>query len=121
MSDHARSLQSVKVHYPFAQWAVSGLEDLNTAETCAAFARIFDNLIAKLIALGELAPEKAKLEAFREAVEALNELSEKDRSLIETGEREGLCALCNMVARAAGLDPSKYGQGEGPASEWREW
>jgi hypothetical protein len=42
-------------------------------------------------------------------------------NLIETGEREQLSELCNGIARAAGLDPTKYGGGEGPASEWRDW
>jgi hypothetical protein len=48
-------------------------------------------------------------------------MNRKDPTLIETDEREQLCELCNVVATAAGLDPKKYGGGEGPASEWRDW
>ena len=33
----------------------------------------------------------------------------------------GGCAQRNQIATAAGMDPKKYGSGEGPASEWREW
>jgi hypothetical protein len=71
--------------------------------------------------VGEQAPEKEKIAAFRQAVEALNALNENDESLIETGEREDLCELCSVIATAAGIDPKEYGDGEGPASEWREW
>lgn len=113
-------LNSAKEHYPFGQWAESGLEQY-TDEACASFAAVFDQLIEKLAALGESSPEENKIKAFQEAVEALNALNAADETLIETGEREDLCGLCNAVATAAGIDPGKYGNGEGPASEWREW
>jgi len=29
--------------------------------------------------------------------------------------------LFNQIAIQAGIDPEKYGDGEGPASEWRDW
>jgi hypothetical protein len=120
MSKYSKRLQATKAHYPFARWAASGLEQY-TDHACASFVRVFDNLIAKLISVGEMASEQEKLDAFHEAVDALNKLNDEDLSLIETGEREDLCDLCNVVASAAGLDPSKYGAGEGPASEWRDW
>ncbi len=82
---------------------------------------IFDKLISKLAALGPDATEQAKLSLFREAIEATNELNAQDEGLIETGEREDLCERANLVAVAAGLDPAKYGGGEGAATEWRDW
>ena len=113
-------MTETKGSYPFARWAQSGPGQY-TAEACASFVSVFDKLIEELAALGEQAPEKQKIAAFQRAVEALNALNEEDESLIETGEREDLCELCNVVAEAAGVDPSKYGDGEGPASEWRDW
>jgi hypothetical protein len=41
--------------------------------------------------------------------------------MIETGEREELCELFNLMAVDCGIDPGKYGGGEGLASEWRDW
>ena len=83
---------------------------------------IFDTLIADLISLGPDAPEADKLAKFETAVIALNHLDDElDNGFIETGEREDLCELCNSICTAAGMDPTKYGDGEGPASEWREW
>jgi hypothetical protein len=120
MDDYATRLAATKASYPFARWAESSLPQY-TKEACAQFAAVFDGLIQKLGALGDQAPEEAKLEAFHQAVLALNAINEEDSDLIETGEREDLCELCNVVAVAAGLDPEKYGDGEGPASEWRDW
>lgn len=120
MEDYPKRLDATKSAYPFKRWAESGLEQY-TEEACASVAQVFDELIRNLVALGEHAPEEKKIDAFKEAVVALNTLNEEDESLIETGEREELCELCNVVATAAGIDPSKYGGGEGPASEWRDW
>ncbi len=120
MSEHLNRLHAARDHYPFARWA-SSIPDLYTESVCAAFAGVFDRLIARLIALGPAASEEAKLRAFHDAVRALNELNQQDLGLIETGEREDLCELCNVMAKAAGLDPAKYGNGDGPADEWREW
>jgi hypothetical protein len=120
MSNYLNRLTATKEKYPFARWAKSGL-DQYTPEACAAFVSIFDFLITNLNTLGEQAPEEKKIALFKNAVESLNALNEEDESLIETGEREDLCELCNIVAVAAGIDPGKYGDGEGPASEWRDW
>jgi hypothetical protein len=120
MDEYSKNLTATKNSYPFTRWAESGLEQY-TVEACASFADVFDKLIQKLIALGKDASEANKIAAFKEAVEALNVLNETDESLIETGEREDLCELCNIVAVAAGIDPARYGSGEGPASEWRDW
>ena len=120
MEAYESELNGVKGHYPFARWQQSGL-DQYTEEACSAFAEIFDRLIADLAALGPEAAEAKKIELFKQAIEATNVLNEEDESLIETGEREELCELTNRIAVAAGIDPSKYGDGEGPASEWRDW
>jgi hypothetical protein len=120
MDPYAHQLAEIKARYPFRRWQESGL-DQYTPEACAACAEVFDGLIENLSTLGEQAPEAKKLECFRAAVAQLNALNEDDPCLIETGEREDLCELCNVVAVAAGLDPAKYGGGEGPASEWRDW
>ena len=106
--------------YPFTRWQQSGLEQY-TPEACAAFTAIFDRLVQNLVSAGEGATEQSKLEFLHQAVNELNTLNEEDESLIETGEREDLCALVNLVTVACGLDPKKYGDGEGPASEWRDW
>lgn len=120
MNTHAGSLDAVRANYPFRRWAESGLEQY-TAQACAAFSEVFDKLIDELVRMGPAATDELKLAAFEKAVIALNTLNDADESLIETGEREDLCELINVIASAAGLDPSKYGDGEGPASEWREW
>lgn len=120
MSDRSVGLDAVRATFPFRGWAESGLEQY-TAEACAAFSGVFDRLVDELVRMGPAAAEESKLAAFEKAVDALNLLSATDERLIETGEREELCDLFNRIADAAGLDPSKYGDGEGPASEWREW
>jgi hypothetical protein len=120
MSDYRAKFDSAVARYPFQRWLESGLEQY-TDESCAAFAGVFDRLITRLVNLGKDAAEQAKLDEIRVAVEELNALNEQDESLIETGEREDLCELVNLVTSACGLDPTKYGGGEGPASDWREW
>lgn len=120
MNEYEAKLNTAKAGYPFQRWQESGL-DQYTPEACSAFAAVIDKLIEELGQLGIDAAESIKLAAFEEAVVALNTLNEADESLIETGEREDLCELINTVAVAAGLDPSNYGDGEGPASEWRHW
>lgn len=120
MQDYLNKLKAAKADYPFKRWCESGLEQY-TPEACAAFTRIFDKLIADLGKLGVNAADEAKLAAIEQAVLALNDLDDEDERLIETDEREQLCELVNTIASAAGLDPKDYGDGEGPASEWREW
>lgn len=120
MGEYAANLEATKLKYPFARWRESGLEQY-TDRSCGAVAGIFDCLIESLITLGPGAANESKLECFKRAITALNELNEEDPSLIETGEREDLCELCNVIAAAAGMNPDEYGGGEGPASEWRDW
>lgn len=117
------NLFQAKEKYPFDEWKTYA-EDLEqyTEENCEATKHIFDTLLSNLVELGEDAREEDKLQKFQIAVEALNTLNdETDGSLIETGEREQLCEIFNIITVKAGIDPSKYGDGEGPASEWRDW
>lgn len=121
-SEYEKRLLATKTHYPFDEWQKGLAHGLTqyTAANCRAAAATFDRLIDDLIRLGEAASEQEKLEAFRKCVESLNELNDS-LGLIETGEREQLCELCDIIAAAAGLDPKKYADGEGPASLWRDW
>jgi len=118
------ALEKMKQKYPFDRWeegVAHGL-DQYSKENCDRARAIFDTLIASLIALGKDAKESEQMAAFETAVLALNDLDDElDNGFIETGEREDLCELCYIIAEAAGIDPTKYGDGEGPASEWREW
>lgn len=116
---YTEKLNQTKSSYPFARWEESGIE-MYTAENCGAMRGVFDDLIADLMAKGETASEAEKIESFRVAIEATNELDE-ETGMVETGEREDLCELTNVISLAAGLDPDKYGGGEGLASEWRDW
>lgn len=119
-NSYREKLLPTKASYPFTRWGKSTLPQY-TPEACAAFANVFDQLIERLAALGEIASAEKKMDCFRITIEALNAMNEEDSSLIETGEREDLCELCNVIATAAGLNPEDYGDGEGPASEWRDW
>ncbi|HYK44861.1 MAG TPA: hypothetical protein VEV83_06825 [Parafilimonas sp.] len=47
-------------------------------------------------------------------------MNEEVEGLIQTGEREHLCALIDQITIAAGMDPKNYGDGEGIADEWRD-
>jgi len=116
-------LLATKSQYPFQRWQ-SYFPDMEqyTEENCTAAQTIIDGLIDRLIQLGDTASEAQKVEEFRIAVEALNELNEEiDDALIETGEREELCELLDAITVAAGLNPEDYGDGEGIADEWRDW
>jgi hypothetical protein len=120
--NYEEKLEQAKDSYPFARWRKSfefGLEQY-TQENCDAMRKIFDDLIADLIAKGETASENEKIESFRIAIEATNELDE-ETGMVETGEREDLCELTNIISIAAGLNPDDYCDGEGLASEWRDW
>lgn len=122
--DYAARLLEAKQSYPFDGWRAAYEEGLEqyTEENCAAAKRILDTLLSDLVSLGEEAREEDKMQKFQVAIEALNTLDDKtDNSLIESDERDELCELFCVVAEKAGINPSKYGDGEGPASEWRNW
>lgn len=118
------SLHKTKSFYPFDNWRKAysdGLTQYSDAN-CNAAKKIFDDLISDLVKLGKTAKEADKISLFKKAVLKTNSLNEKtDGALIETGEAEELINLTNKIAIACGIDPTKYGSGEGPASEWREW
>jgi len=121
---YGEKLYYAKRYYPFSNWGNSFEHELAqyTKENCDKAKNIFDKLIDELISIGEDAGEETKLTLFHKAVEATNKLNEEcDDALIETAEREQLCELFNQITLAAGLNPDNYGDGEGIASEWREW
>jgi|SRR5262245_17664740 len=120
MDAYRNGLAGAKDQYPFRGWAGWGIEQ-HTDQALALFAAVFDRLIERLAVLGEQAQEPDKVAAFRQAVEALNALNERNEILIETDEREDLCKLFDIITKAAGLDRRKYAGGEGLADEWREW
>ena len=84
------------------------------------YKRQFDDLIDGLVTIGENAAESEKISLFQTAIEATNELDE-ELGMVETGEREDLCELTNVISLATSINPDKYGDGEGLASEWRDW
>jgi hypothetical protein len=121
---YKEKLNITKNDYPFERWRGGfehGLEQY-TQENCDKAKKIFDDLISSLILIGEDASENEKVELFKKAIMDTNELnSECDECLIETGEREDLCELTNIISLACGINPDEFGGGEGLASEWREW
>jgi hypothetical protein len=122
MTYDQRLLQTKEL-YPFTRWRKAydhGLEQY-TAENCDRVKQVFDTLIEELIALGETAPEEDKINRFESAIMTLNDLNFEIDGLIETGEREDLCALIDEITVAAGLDPADYGDGQGMSDEWRDW
>lgn len=117
-------LNKTKAFYPFANWRKAYNDGLTqyTEANCNAAKKIFDDLVADLIKLGKGAKEADKIALFRKAILKTNDLNDKtDGTLIETGEAEELVELTNRISIACGIDPTKYGGGEGPASEWRDW
>ncbi|MEO0374360.1 MAG: hypothetical protein AAF329_06940 [Cyanobacteria bacterium P01_A01_bin.17] len=121
---YQKRIRELQTKFPFDRWHSYLEEDgltQYTQENCSRAFAILKNQLSSLIALGEDASESEKLATFQIAVEALNDLNSEVGSFIETGEREDLCELFNKIATAAGLEISKYGSGEGPASEWRDW
>lgn len=118
------SLNKTKIFYPFDNWRKAYNDGLTqyTESNCNEAKKIFDDLISELVKLGKKAKEAEKISLFKKAILKTNALNEKtDGALIETGEAEQLVELTNKIAIACGIDPAKYGDGEGPASEWREW
>jgi hypothetical protein len=127
--------------YPFDKWKTyfHGAEELETdeggddeedeesgmkqytPENCEAARKIMDDLLRGLIRVGETAPESAKVELFRVAVQSLNKLNNENLGLIETMEREELCDLFDRISLSAGLNPKDYAGGRGIADLWREW
>jgi hypothetical protein len=121
--EYQNKLNACKTAYPFKRWRdafKNGLEQY-TETNCNKIESVFDNLITALVTAGENAAEKDKVALFKTAILETNTLNDEIEGLIETGEREDLCELTDIITRACGLDPEKYGAGEGLASEWRDW
>ena len=128
--NYKEKLEATKILYPFDKWRewflpnededFGGMEQY-TPENCDKAQAVLDNLINQLVSLGENASETDKVELFKNAILQLNDLNDSIRGLIETGEREDLCELIDLITVASGLDPEDYGDGEGIADEWREW
>jgi len=122
--NYREKLLKTKLGYPFEQWREAfdeGLE-IYTQENCDKAATIFDNLIMGLIELGQNALENDKVALFKTAIISLNVLDKSlNEEFIESMERDDLAMLVDDITDAAGLDPDDYGDGEGLASEWREW
>ncbi len=83
--------------------------------------KVLDDLINKILNIGEEGKKAEKIAAFKYAVLTLNKMNEDIDGLIETVEREDLCILFDEIAFVAGLEPLEYGNGDGIASEWRQW
>lgn len=122
-NEYQNKLLATKQAYPFDKWRAQYNKGLTqyTNENCHKIKKVFDDLISSLIANGSAATEEQKIQLFKIAILKANQLNEEIDGLIETGEREELCELTNKITEACGLEPSKYGGGEGLASEWREW
>lgn len=88
-----------------------------TEEHLQACERILDGYLAAVARAGGPERDAQIMTAVEEAVLGLGELNRScDERLIETEEREQLCALIHAAARRAGLDR------EGDLTwEWREW
>lgn len=123
--EYAKKFEIIKKeYYPFDNWRVFIKEGSNkfTNDNCKKAQVIMDKLIDELIKLGKDSSEKNRVSKFEIAVKKYNKLNgENYYPLIETVERDELCELFYLIAEAAGIDNSKYGGGEGIASEWREW
>lgn len=115
---YSEKLNKTKELYPFAKWRENFFEygmEQYTEENCNKAKGIFDQLIFKLITLGENGNKNDKEKCFEIGIKSLNKLNEKDEGIIETGEREDLCELIDQITLASGLNPKDYAEGEGIA------
>ena len=116
MSTCADALNHLKSEYPFDRMR-EYWQDPEDQEACHKIEQGYDALIASLIEIGPDAPDARKIACFKKAIAVTNDHD----GVIETGEREDICALTNRITGACGLEPDQYGGGEGLASEWRNW
>lgn len=122
---YSEKLEKKKESLPFIEWHNEkeeiGLEQY-TKDNCNKAELIFKYLLSDLSEIGESAKEPEKIEKFKSAVLSLNSLNDSlDGAFIETGEREELCDLFDEITVLVGMNPSAYCDGEGIASEWRDW
>ena len=111
-TEYEKRLVATKSVFQFEHWPT---------QARPAVAAVFEKLLSDLLAAGETASEAQKAECFKRAVAMLNKINQRDLTVIATMEREQLVYIGNQVAAAAGLDPKKFGHGEGPISEGRDW
>lgn len=123
-SANVEALEKCKIDYPFSRWRFNSTQHgmkQYSEENCEAIEMLFDELIAdlKLLPIDSSAEDKVLL--FKYAVLSTNTMNDRIMGFIETGEREDLCELMDKISLAAGLEPEEFADGEGIASEWREW
>jgi hypothetical protein len=119
---YADRLDNRKSNLPVSKWRAAGERgwDLYSKANCDRAEGILHDLVDGLIDAEETASEEKKVAVFKSAVESLNALND-ETGMIETGEREDLCEVLDLIATDCGIDPGKYGNGEGIATEWRDW
>jgi hypothetical protein len=83
-------------------------------ERCAA---VLDRFLAAAAAASGPERDARLLAAVEAAVKSLNELSAECEELIETDQREGICALIDAALEEAGYDT----KGRDVTEQWREW
>jgi len=80
--------------------------------------KIIDEFFASLQAVANRNRNAGILKAVKVTVGKLNTLNDRcDGGLIETDQREDLCALINRAAKQAGLESDQ----DDVTEEWREW
>jgi hypothetical protein len=104
---------------PTAAWT-RRMKQGDTAFTTAAIAKADALLVAYVASITDLAKAQKQaglLPATKRLVTALDKLNRQHRGgLIETMEREELCAFIDATLRATGVDP-----GGDVTAPWREW
>lgn len=104
---------------PTAAWT-KRMKQGDTAFTAAAIAKadaLLDAYVASITDLAKAQKQAGLLPATKLLVTALNTLNRQHHGgLIETMEREELCAFIAAVLRATGFDP-----GGDVTEPWREW
>ena len=83
-------------------------------ENCAA---VLDRFLAAAASASGPDRDARLLAAVEAAVTSLNELVAEREELIETGEREAICALIDAALADAGYDT----KGRDVTEQWREW
>lgn len=118
-----KNLKKIRKEFSLKHWRKKFNYSLDqyTEKNCRKIEIEIESLIDSLIDHIENNNQIEKISMFKKTVESLNILNEELGDMIETQEREELCKLFDIIAIAVGLNPAKYGKGEGIASEWRDW
>ena len=78
-------------------------------------------MIADIKVLPNEATVKDKVYLFKYSVLANNTMDARINDLIETRQLEDLCELMDQISITIRLKPEEFDNGEGIASELREW